>query len=94
MKSLQEHVCALTHFLNIQFLLRDDMLAIRLYISALTLVFLFIVITNRSLGVLAGLVITCAIIYLIIDARDELKLLKLEVRGLQDLEQRITALLR
>ena len=70
------------------------MLAIRLYISALTLIFLFVVITNRSLGVLTGIVITCAIVYLIIDARDELKLLKLEVRCLQDLEQHINALLR
>lgn len=70
------------------------MLVIRLYISALTLVFLLLVITNRSLGILAAVVVSCALIYLVLDARDELRTLKLEVRGLQDLEQRISALLR
>ena len=70
------------------------MMAIRLYISALTLLFLFLVIANRSIGVLEAIVITCALIYLIIDARDELQTLQLEFQSLQDLEQRISALLR
>ena len=70
------------------------MLSIRLYISALTLFFLFLVITNRSLGMLQGIVIACALIYLILDARDELQARKLELCCLQDLEQRISALLR
>ena len=69
------------------------MMAIRIYISALTLVFLFLVAMNRDLGILEAIVITCALIYLIIDARDELQTLKLELRCLQDLEQRISALL-
>lgn len=69
------------------------MMAIRIYISALTLVFLFLVAMNRGLGVLEAIVITCALIYLIIDARDELQTLKIELRCLQDLEQRISALL-
>lgn len=70
------------------------MFAIRIYISALTLLFLFLVIANRGLGILEVVVITCALIYLIIDARDELQKLKLELQCLQDLEQRISALLR
>jgi len=70
------------------------MLSIRLYISALTLVFLLLVITNRGLGMLEAIVIACALIYLILDTRDELQSRKLELRSLQDLEQRISAMLR
>jgi hypothetical membrane protein len=70
------------------------MLSIRLYISALTLVFLLLVITNRGLGMLEAIVIACALIYLILDTRDELQSRKLELRSLQDLEQRISALFR
>lgn len=70
------------------------MLAIRLYISALTLVFLFLVITHRGLGILEAIVITCAIIYLIIDVRTDLQMLKAEFRLLQTLEQHISELLR
>ena len=70
------------------------MLAIRLYISALTLIFLFLVAMNRGFGVLEVIVIACALIYLILDARDELQTMKLELQCLQDLEQRISALLR
>jgi len=70
------------------------MLAIRLYISALTLVFLFLVITHRGLGILEAVVITCAIIYLILDVRTDLQMLKAEFRLLQLLEQRISELLR
>ena len=69
-------------------------LLIRLYISALTLVFLLLVITNRGVGMLEGIVITCALIYLILDTREELHVRKLELQSLQDLEQRISALLR
>jgi hypothetical membrane protein len=70
------------------------MIAIRLYISALTFLFIFLVIANRGLGMLEAIVITCALIYLIFDAREELQARKLELQGLQDLEQRISALLR
>ncbi|HYV12332.1 MAG TPA: hypothetical protein VE980_15645 [Pyrinomonadaceae bacterium] len=69
------------------------MLAIRLYISALTLVFLFLVITHRGLGVLEAVVITCAIIYLILDVRTDLQMLRAEFRLLQALEQHISKLL-
>jgi hypothetical protein len=70
------------------------MLAIRIYISALTLIFLFVVITHRCLGLLEGVVITCAVVYLILDVRTELQSLKLEFRLLQELEQHISELRR
>ena len=70
------------------------MLPIRVYISALTLLFLLLVITTHSLGTLAAIVITCALIYLILDTRDELQSRKVELQCLQDLEQRISATLR
>ena len=68
-------------------------MAIRLYISALTLLFLLLVITNRGLGILEAIIITCALIYLILDARDELQTRRLELQCLQDLEQQISALI-
>jgi hypothetical protein len=70
------------------------MLAIRLYISALTLVFLFLVIANRGLGILEAVVITCAVLFLILDVRTDLQTLKLEFRLLQEIEQRVSELQR
>jgi len=70
------------------------MLAIRIYISALTLIFLLLVIANRGLAILEGVVITCAIVYLILDVRTDLQSVKLEFRLLQELEQRISELRR
>ena len=69
------------------------MLAIRLYISALTVFFLVGVIANRGLGILEGIVVTCALFYLILDVRTELQELKSELNMLQDLEQRVSELL-
>jgi hypothetical protein len=70
------------------------MLYIRLYISGLALLFLLLVITNRGLGMLEGVVIVCALIYLILDVRDELHARTIELRCLKDLEQKLSALLR
>jgi hypothetical membrane protein len=70
------------------------MLIIRLYICALTFLFLFLVIANRSLGILEAIVITCAIVYLILDTRTDLQVLKAELRLLQELEHRVLVLLR
>ena len=70
------------------------MLAIRIYISALTLVFLVLVIALRGLGILEAVVITCAIVYLILDVRTDLQMLKAEFRLLEQLEQRVSELLR
>lgn len=69
------------------------MIAIRLYISALTLFFLVVVLAYRGLGVLEAIVITCAILYLILDVRTELKELKSELNMLQDLEQHVSKLM-
>ena len=68
-------------------------MAIRLYISALTLVFLFAVLANRGLGILEGVVVTCAVLYLILDVRTELQELKAELSMLKDLEQQVSKLL-
>ena len=70
------------------------MLATRLYISALTLFFLVAVIANRGLGILEAIVVTCAIVYLILDVRSELQELKAELSTLQELEQHISKLLQ
>jgi 4-hydroxybenzoate polyprenyltransferase len=70
------------------------MLAIRLYISALTLILLCLLIAHRGIGILEAVVITCALVYLILDVRTDLQLSKSEFRLLQDLEQRISELLR
>jgi len=70
------------------------MLAIRIYIAALTLIFLVLVIANRGVGILEAIVITCALVYLILDARTDLQMRKTEFRLLQELEQRIAELLR
>jgi len=82
MALLKARVCALS-----------NMIAIRLYISALTLFFLVAVIANRGLGVLEAIVVTCALVYLILDVRAELQELKSELSMLQDLEQRVSELL-
>ena len=68
------------------------MIAIRLYISALTLVFLFVVLATRGLGILEGVVVTCAVLYLILDVRSELQELKSELNMLKDLEQQVSRL--
>jgi len=70
------------------------MLAIRLYIFALTSLFLVLVIATRSLGMLEAIVITCATLYLIIDVKAELKALQAELQLLKDLEVQIATLLR
>ncbi|HEY0364931.1 MAG TPA: hypothetical protein VGC73_00570 [Pyrinomonadaceae bacterium] len=70
------------------------MLAIRLYISALTLIFLFLVIANRGLGILEAVVITCAVVYLILDVRTDLQMLKGEFRLLEELEKHVAELRR
>ena len=70
------------------------MLAIRIYIVTLTLVFLILVIANRGVGILEAVVITCALVYLILDARTDLQLSRGEFRLLQQLEQRVSELRR
>ena len=70
------------------------MLAIRLYISALTILFMSLVVASRGLGTLEAIVIICSIAYLIIDTRIDLHALKGELQLLEQLEERISVLLR
>jgi hypothetical protein len=70
------------------------MFVIRLYIAALTLTFLSLVVVTHSLGILQATVITCAIVYLILDVRADLQTLRAEFRLLEELEQKVCALLR
>ena len=70
------------------------MLLIRLYLSALTLLFLCAVIAVRGLGILEAVVISCAVIYLILDVRTDLQVSKNELRILRELEQRLSPFLR
>ena len=72
----------------------NRMLAIRLYISALTIVFMSLVIASRGLGTLEAIVIVSAIVYLIIDIKIDLHALKRELQLLEQLEERISVLLR
>ncbi len=48
------------------------MLAIRLYVTALILLFLLIVLATRGIGPLEAIVIVCPLLYLIVDLREEL----------------------
>jgi multisubunit Na+/H+ antiporter MnhB subunit len=93
MKSVKAGVCALS-IIEGSFSVPRIMLAIRIYISTLTLIFLILVIANHGLGFLQGVVITCALLFLILDVRTDLQSRKIEFRLLQDLEQRISELLR
>ena len=70
------------------------MLLIRLYLSALTLLFMFGVSATRGLGILEAVVITCAVLYLILDVRTDLQSSKNELRLLKELEQRLSPFLR
>lgn len=69
------------------------MLAIRLYVCALTIGFLVLVTLNRGIGILEGVVITCAIVYMILDARADLKDRQADLRQLEQLEQHLAVLL-
>lgn len=69
------------------------MLVIRLYVCALTASFLVLVTMNRGIGILEGVVITCAIVYLILDTRADLKVRQAELQQLERLEQQLAVLL-
>jgi hypothetical protein len=69
------------------------MLAIRVYVCALAITFLFLLTMNRGVGMLEGVVITCTFIYLILDTRADLKLLKADLRQLESLEKQLAVLL-
>ena len=59
------------------------MFAIRIYLSALTLNFLVVALMTRGIGVLEATVVVCALLYTILDIREELQALRsLETRVL------------
>ena len=61
------------------------MLALRLYVAVLTLVFLVASVMTTGVGALHAIILVCALIYLIIDARQDL-------HGLRELEARVSEL--
>lgn len=69
------------------------MLAIRLYVCALTALFLLLVTMDRGVGILEGVVVTCAVVYMILDTREDLKILQADLRQLQHLEKHLAVLL-
>jgi len=70
------------------------MLAIRLYLSALTLIFLFSTALGRGVRALEAIIVICALVYLILDTRENLKTSRAELRTLKRLEKKLTVLLQ
>ena len=68
-------------------------MAIRLYLSALTLVFLFLAWMTEGVSVLEAIVIVCSISYLILDTREALQLVKADLNTLERIEKKLSALL-
>ena len=61
------------------------MFVIRLYISALTLIFLLLALTTRAIGMLDAIVVVCPLLYMILEMKEELLSLRL-------LEARVSSL--
>ena len=68
-------------------------MAIRLYLSALTLVFLLLAWMNDGVSVLEATVVVCSVSYLILDTRERLLLVREDLRTLEQLEKKLSALL-
>lgn len=67
------------------------MSAIRLYLSALTVVFFLAVVMTIGIGVLEAIVMTCVPLLLILDMRDELRTVDLLEKQLATLAQQSTS---
>ena len=68
------------------------MFAIRILIVALTLTFLFGALISKGIGVLEAIVVTCPLLYMILDIKEELQSLRvLEARVV---EARVSSLSR
>jgi hypothetical protein len=72
----------------------ENIVAIRLYLSALTFVFLLLAWFDRGVGVLEAIVVTSALVYLILDAREHLQFVKTDVELLEQLETKVSVLMR
>lgn len=68
-------------------------MAIRLYLSALTLVFLILAWMSEGVSVLEAVVIVCSLTYLILDTRESLLLVKEDLKTLEQLEKKLSVLL-
>jgi hypothetical protein len=69
-------------------------LAIRIYLSALTLVFLIAASLSRGVSALEAIVVTCALVYLILDAREYLQVTKAKLEVLRQLEEKLPGILQ
>ena len=69
-------------------------MAIRLYLSTLTLVFLIAASFSRGVNTLEAIVVTCALVYLILDAREYLQVTKAKLSALEQLEEELSAFLQ
>lgn len=65
-------------------------MAIRLYLSALTLVFSFLAWMTEGVSVLEAIVIVCSLTYLILDTREYLLLIKENLGTLEQLEKKLS----
>lgn len=61
------------------------MVVIRLYLTALTCVFFLAVVMTIGIGVLEATVMTCVPLLLILDMRDELRIVRLLEKRIADL---------
>ena len=68
-------------------------MAIRIYLSALTLVFLLLAWVNHGVSVLEAIVVVCSLSYLILDTRERLQLVKEDLKTLEQLENKLSVLL-
>ena len=69
-------------------------MAIRLYLSALTLVFLLLTWMNHGgVSVLEAIVIVCSLTYLILDTREHLQHVRRDLETLEQLESKLSVLL-
>lgn len=64
------------------------MLAIRLYVTALVLVFLCLATLKVGVDLLVGAVVVCSALYLILDMNEELRELRQMEARVSDLERR------
>ena len=68
-------------------------MAIRIYLSALTLVFLLLAWMNEGVSVLQAIVIVCSLTYLILDSRESFLIVKEDLKTLEQLEKKLSVFL-
>ena len=68
-------------------------MAIRIYLSALIFLFLLLAWMNGGVGLLEATVVVSALLYLILDTREHLRIVRTEVDLLEQLEKKVSLLL-